>query len=311
MDSFELLERVAASDVPLALATVSRVSGHAYRKAGAAMLLASDGSKFGSISPGCLEEDLQERVAALLEEGKPQIVTYDMRPEEDAVWGDAIGCGGVVTVLLEPVTGTLQALLNEARLRVSAGERLRLERSRSGEYIRYRLMPGGEEPRAADDGEAGLADIRLEPRPRLLLFGAGEDAVPICEAALRIGFLVTVADWRAGRATSERFPHANLIVGTADEIVRGAGLGSDDYVLLCGHQLRKDREMLEAVLPLHPVYIGVMGSRKRIDALFEGLQATPAVHAPVGLAIGADGPNEIAVSIAAELIACRASGAAG
>ena len=144
MESSELLERIASSDVPLALATVTHVSGHAYRKAGTAMLLAADGRKFGSISPGCMERDLLERIPALLEAGRPEIVTYDMRPGEDAIWGESIGCGGVVTVLLEPVSGTLLELLKKACLRVRNGERLRLARSQIGDRIRYRLLSGGE-----------------------------------------------------------------------------------------------------------------------------------------------------------------------
>lgn len=179
-------------------------------------------------------------------------------------------------------------------------------RRRAGSAFGYAVQP---EKASGADGEAGPKQpyytVRLEPRPRLVMFGAGQDLDPIFAAAGRIGFRLAVADWRAGLLSAERFPGAELAVGTAEQIAAKLGLNAADYAIVCGHQLRKDREMLETLLPIRPAYIGVMGSSSRIRLLFEGLPAPAFVHAPVGLAIGADGPEEIAVSIAAELIAER------
>lgn len=151
-------------------------------------------------------------------------------------------------------------------------------------------------------------EMMLAPQPRLVLFGAGGDLDPIFRQAAALGFRIAVADWRPGAATPERFPGAELAVGTAGAIVEALGVSPADYVVVCGHQLRKDREMIEALLPIGPAYLGVMGSRRRVELLFDGLPKPPFVRAPVGLDIGADGPEEIAVSIAAELVAIRSRG---
>jgi xanthine dehydrogenase accessory factor len=147
------------------------------------------------------------------------------------------------------------------------------------------------------------------PRPRLILFGAGADAPPICDAAARIGFRVTVADWREHLLGSERFPLAESFAAAPSgaELAEALGIGPDDFVLLCSHHLRRDRDVLEAALGRNPAYIGLLGSKKRAAALLDGLPGGDRVRAPVGLPIGAVGPDEIAVSIAAELVAVRSA----
>ncbi|MBW5448540.1 hypothetical protein GE107_21060 [Cohnella sp. CFH 77786] len=326
-------------------ATVIAVEGHAYRKEGAAMVLSPEGKGAGIISPGCLEDDLKARVPEVLASGLPELVVYDMRPEEDPLWGEAIGCGGRITVLLEPLDGEILRLLREVRDRVDRGETAVLERWRDGKGISYRLRvdnavagdlgtagkaeenaaaeaggnEGGVEGAETATGVSGMTagggllhEAVFRPKTRLIVFGAGRDAPPVCELGARIGFRVVVADWRQGLLAEERFPGAaEMVAGMPRELARKLALGPKDFVVLCSHQLRCDREMLEELLPIRPAYIGVMGSPKRISVLFEGLPWTPNVHAPVGLDIGAEGPDEIAVSIAAELIARRAAIAGG
>ncbi|GIO10812.1 hypothetical protein J19TS2_03670 [Cohnella xylanilytica] len=345
MDAYDILRRLAESEEPAVLATVVGVEGHAYRKAGAAMLFTAEGGKIGSISPGCLESDLRERVPALLESGEPEIVAYDMRPEEDAIWGESVGCGGRLRILLEPVAGELRRVLREARRLNEAGAAVRLLRYAEPGGIRYEAeveadagsrgsaaanpalaaaaptnsgstaaaaafasVPASGKRASPSSAERPWFETTLAPRPRLVLFGAGGDLDPIFRQAAALGFRIAVADWRPGLATPERFPGAELATGTAGAIVQALGVGPSDYAIVCGHQLRKDREMIEALLPIEPAYLGVMGSRRRIELLFEGLPKPPFVRAPVGLDIGADGPEEIAVSVAAELVAVRGRG---
>jgi xanthine dehydrogenase accessory factor len=307
MDDWALLRAASEPSFSGALATVASAAGHAYRKAGAAMLLHADGRRTGCISPGCLEDDLQQRAERLAGRRTHELITYNLHPDEDPIWGSELGCGGVITVLLEPVEGGLRRSLRAAWSRVRAGEAVRLVRRMAGGTIRHAVVP-----LAAGAGDAAAEPDELPasvflPRPRLILFGAGADAPPICDAAARIGFRVTVADWREPLLRPERFPLAESFaagpggVGLADAL----GIGGGDYVLLCSHHLRHDRGMLEAVLPRKPVYVGVLGSRKRAAALLDGLPADGRVRAPVGLPIGAVGPAEIAVSIAAELTAVR------
>ncbi|THF81309.1 XdhC family protein [Cohnella fermenti] len=319
MDAYEILRYAALGGGPSVLATVIGVEGHSYRKAGAAMLFLERGGELGSISPGCLEADLRERVRPILDSGRPELISYNLEPDEDAMWGEAIGCGGKLLILMEAVRGELAAALADACRANDSGVAVVLSRWKRAGRIEYRMRRTDEGGSAALSGaDSGLAaeagerifEQRFEPRTRLVLFGAGDDVDPVFRIAGRVGFRVAVADWRKRLLTRERFPSAELAAGNAEAIVRELGVGSRDFVLLCGHQLQRDREMLEAVLPLAPAYLGVMGSRKRIRLLFDGLDMPPFVRAPVGLDIGGDGPEEIAVSIAAELIAVRRSCAA-
>lgn len=311
MDGFEILSFLRRSGEAAVLATVVGVEGHAYRKPGAMMLFAADGSTVGSVSPGCLEADLRERVPELLRSGRSELVVYNMRPEEDAMWGETVGCGGVVRILLEPVEGELREALAKAGELTDAGYTVRLNRYKSSWGFRYeaeicREAEGEDaQSREASRKASPYHSVRFEPRPRLVLFGAGPDAEPIVRLAERIGFRIAVADWRPSLVTAERFPRAELAVGSAADIVCKLAIGRSDYAIVCGHQIRRDREMLERLLAIGPAYVGVMGSASRIRHLFEGLPVPPYVHAPVGLDIGSEGAEEIAVSVAAELIAVR------
>lgn len=310
MDGYSILSYAHRVGKPAVLATLVQVEGHSYRKAGAAMLLLPDGGKVGSLSPGCLETDLHERAHELLRSGEAELVTYNMRPEEDAIWGEAIGCGGVLRILLEPMGGQCLDSLAEAYDAVSAGAEVEMIRYSAGRKLRYEFKKIAQRQSAASSAESGqnpLFSTIFKPRSRLFVYGADEGTVPIVRAASQIGFSIAIGDWRSTLCHSGRFPGAELAVGSPETILSSLQLRSEDYVLICSHQMRKDREMLERLLPLKPAYLGIMGSKNRIGHLTDGLPAMGAVSAPVGLDIGAEGPEEIAISIAAELIAKRNS----
>jgi len=308
MDDWALLRAASDPSFRGALATVASCAGHSYRKAGAAMLLHADGRRTGCISPGCIEDDLQQRAARLAGRRAHELVTYNLDPDEDPLWGSEIGCGGAITVLIEPVEGGLRRSLRAAWACVRAGEAVRLTRFIAGGTIRHAIVPlRADAP--AQTAPGALPDSVFLPRPRLILFGAGADAPPICGAAARIGFRVTVADWREHLLQPERFPLAESFAAGEDgrSLAEALGIGPDDYALLCSHHLRRDRDMAEVLLQRNPFYIGLIGSKKRAAAVLDGLPGADRVRAPVGLPIGAVGPEEIAVSIAAELVAVRSA----
>lgn len=287
------------------LATVVYVEGHAYRKEGASMLLGEQGSIWGSISPGCLENDLLACTDMVLRSGKIERVHYDMRPEDDLSWGENIGCGGLLHIVLEPVTGKLEEVMHEMHKRFLESKQVMLTR-------RYNWDSGTVEYEL--DEAAGLRkdspwpkvySRTYEPKPRLIVVGAGEDVIPVCRLAVRTGFRVTVADWRGALLTAERFPGAELVCGFPAEFFALLDIHSSDYVLLMSHQFQRDKEFLGLLQGTDCAYLGIMGSRDRTARLIRGLTLPAALHSPVGLAIGADGAEEIAVSIAAELIAVR------
>ncbi|WP_173275624.1 XdhC family protein [Paenibacillus sp. NEAU-GSW1] len=306
LDAVKMLEQRAM------LATIISVEGHAYRKPGASMLIMEDGGVVGTISPGCLEGDLKERTAAITAiPGSWDIVSYNMDPDEDAVWGEAIGCGGKIEVLVEAVDGLLLQALQCMDDLLALGEAVRFSRFMDNKGLNYTV----ENAAALNEAAAPLAPIVdrpqlfstvVSPRERVIVFGAGIDAEPISRLLQQSGFRVVIADWRQSLLNRERFAGAELTHSfTAADMARNIGLGSEDYIVVLSHQLLRDREWIRNCLISGVHYIGVIGSKRRIELLFEGEPLPPSVHAPIGLDIGADGPIEIAISVAAEMIAVR------
>jgi xanthine dehydrogenase accessory factor len=312
MDVHNILQKIAEGSQRSVLVTTASVEGHAYRKAGAMMLLMENGSAIGSVSPGCMENDLMERVEGILASNTHQLVEYDMTSEDDAAWGEAIGCGGTVRVLLEPVAGVLLEHLLKVKRKLDQHiavslKRVILEENKS---IRYKLISA----RAADfDNQQmlGLNEQELvvstlfAPMPRLIIFGAGNDAIPVSQLARRIGFQLIIADWRAGLCTNERFEDAAFIIGFPKKSMMQLNLTEQDYVIVMSHHLRWDREFVQNMLSKRVKYVGIMGSKARTELVLEGITVPPWFHVPVGLHISAEGPEEIAISILAELISIR------
>ncbi|MEC0268849.1 XdhC family protein [Paenibacillus anseongense] len=309
MEAYDILQAVEDCAQSAVLATVIHVEGHAYRKQGAMMLLLSDGSLYGSISPGCLEADLSGYVPLVEASQKPQMVEYDMRPADDFGWGETIGCGGLIRILLEPVTGELLVHLLAAKAAVDRGEVMRLTRSFAEGYsdIQYKLsgIDKDASPSSSSSDCQSLSNAYVytfKPKPRVIVFGANQDAIPLAGLAISSGFRVVVADWRDAYCTQERFPGAETAVAFPGELVKKLRLTADDYVVVMSHQFDKDAEFVRAVLKLRLRYLGIMGSRSRSERLLDGMERPEWVHYPVGLNIGSEGPIENAISIVAELI---------
>ncbi|MDG0812774.1 XdhC family protein [Cohnella rhizosphaerae] len=308
MDTESLFAIAERCRSPAALATLIEAQGHSYRKAGAAMLLTSRGKTVGSLSPGCLEADLALKAEEAVTANRHAIAAYNLRPEEDAVWGEEIGCGGTLRVLLEPLTDELRSALGEVVRSVREGRGARLVRRLNGDRLAYEVRPslipvGSDTSRR--DAETPFYESLHYPSERLLIFGAGEEAAATEELARGIGFRTIVADWRPALCGPGRFPSSCTIVGDAAEIVAQLQVGKTDFVMLASHNLRRDKEMYDRIVPLRPAYLGIVGSKARIGRLLEGTAPPSFVKAPIGLPILAEGATEIAVSIAAELIEWR------
>lgn len=328
MNDDEIVRYIQTHDAPAVLASLVATEGHSYRKRGAAMLFFEGGS-LGSLSPGCLENDLALRLPDVWASGAPERVEYDMRSPDDFAWGEAVGCGGKLTVVLEPVKGELRRVLLEAAEWLGNGDAVLLERNVSEGCYEYRLTGAMTEAAGAAGmartkavaattpaGKGGMPEVvaalpafatGFAPKPRLILFGGGPDAVPIAELAARSGFRVVWNDWREGAAAGGRYA-AERIICNPEEAAAKLAIGGSDYVLVCSHQTQRDRQFLSGVLAAAPRYIGIVGSKARIALLLEGMEMPASLHAPVGLAIGAEGPEEIAVSIVAEMIRDRRKG---
>ncbi|XEC93526.1 XdhC family protein [Paenibacillus tarimensis] len=304
MTTHRILSFIESDARPAVLATIVGAEGHAYRKTGASMLFVQYGEPIGHLSPGCLESDLQLRAEHVWRSGIPETAEYDMRLDEDPVWGEAVGCGGKIQVLLEPVRGPLRMMLKEIGRLNEQGCPVWLDRLVSDGGMRYRLLL---EARTVADNAYEKSPGTYEPTPfmpqsRLIIFGAGADAKGVSSLAEKVDFRIALGDWRESACTEDDYPNAQLAVGTPEEIVRQLGIGTEDFVLVCSHHFSKDKAFIRAAAAAAPGYLGVMGSSVRIGLLLDGMGRIEGLKAPVGMAIGAEGPEEIAVSIVAELI---------
>ncbi len=342
----------------IALATVVRVKGSAYRREGAKMLVRDDGAMTCMLSGGCLEPEVVEVAKGVIQSGAPIVTAYDL--EEDVVWGLGIGCGGSVDIRIEklesdPVMDAWLGVLERAEVGVlatvledrsggasgPAGAVLQA-RSTSGRMMitesetRGWLEPAGLErqvlevahemmgalyPRAETQTfklpDGSRVDVFLDasaPPPELVIFGAGHDAMPLNQRARDLGWRVSVVDVREAFLTQGRFPDAKLVAAHFEEFAKSLEIGPRSFVMIMNHHLERDRESLRFALESPSPYVGVLGPRQRfhklLDALAEeGFKPTAAQleksRAPVGLAIGAESPDEVALSIMTELIAVR------
>lgn len=325
------------------LATVVHVRGSAYRRPGARMLIGSDGARIGTVSGGCLEAEVA-RKAWWWTGGGPSIRVFD-NSAEDAARDFGLGCDGVITVLLEraaaPATTNLLAFLerNQRARRAVVVATVVAVRGDGTAAIGDRVLFGSDGTVDGDDGSVPLArladtvrvtcaerasrllhlqdaDVFVEwvgPPQRLFVFGAGHDAVPLAAIASLMGWHVTVADPRAGWLQAGGFPAAALFAIPPSGDVSSLAIGCDDAVVLMTHNLPQDAQLLPQLVAAAPRYLGLLGPRRRAEKLFAAIGAdvgAPNVHAPVGLAIGGDHPETIALAIAAEVHAVI-SGAAG
>lgn len=297
------------SDAPSAvLATLVSVEGSSYRRPGARLLVFPNGTRLGSISGGCLEEDLIIRAANVQKSGTSETVVYDTTSENDLVWGVGLGCHGIVRVLLEKVParpawalalGQSFARRRTTALAVVYGQ---------GDLANWgtRLAAPGD----CADPECLFVDL-IAPPTRLVIFGAGDDAQPLVRLARELGWQITVADPRASFATGERFPDADaLVVSGAEDLVAKVAPGADTLAVVMTHRYVHDVPILRHLLPLPLAYLGLLGPKKRAKKILADLEAAGMVispeqharlHAPVGLDLGADSPEQVALSILAEM----------
>ncbi len=302
-----------------ALATLVRLEGSGYRRPGAKLLIRDDGSPAGQVSGGCLESDLRERAQRLLSaRGAPELVHYDTGGNEDTLWGLGLGCNGKLDIFLQRIAPDdpveqLPALL----ARLSGDEAFALSTPLEGPGA-GRIAPGpplpvGQTGIAAESGVPMFVD-HLAPPPDVVVVGAGDDAMPLVRLAARAGFRVTLVDHRAAYATAARFPDAaSLVVARPGSAGLEAPGGARTYAVVMNHALALDKAWALHFAATAAPYIGLLGPAKRRDEILAALppEGRARVYGPIGLDIGAEGAEQIAIGIVAEILALDAGRAAG
>jgi len=297
-----------------ALATLVAVRGSSYRRAGARLLALPDGSRVGSISGGCLEADVIARAERVLATGQAEAIVYDTTSENDLVWGVGLGCHGVVRVLLEKLPSRppwAEVLARNFAAR-RATELTVIHAGDDATAWGTRLAAPGDCP----DPERLLLET-VAPPTAVTIFGAGDDAQPLARLAKELGWHVTIADPRPAFATAERFPTADaLVVAPAEELVPRLAPDRASVAIVMTHHYVHDVPLVRALLPRPLAYLGLLGPRQRAEKILAdlaaaGLVVTPdqraRLHAPVGLDLGADAPEQVALAIVAEIQAVLAA----
>lgn len=309
-----------------ALCTIVRVGGSTYRREGARLLVPRSGSPVGNLSGGCLEGEVETAAREVMDSGQPRVETYDLTADDEVVWGWGLGCNGVIEVLIEPASAAAETAALIAHLEEQSGSAViavALDDS-AGAPAGTRWQAGvGEVPgeiaealsHAAAEGRSGVREVAggrvfvevIEPPARILVCGAGHDAIPFVRAGIAAGFSVTVADDRAPMLSAERFPGAELVETEPAKVAVAAAPDERTYAVIMSHNFLRDRDYLGALLDSECAYIGSLGPRARLERLLGELEREPddRLHGPAGLDIGAEGPDEIAVALVAEIIAVR------
>lgn len=339
-DLLATLETWRARGDALVLATVVKTSGAAPRPIGAKMLINARGEFVGSVSGGCVEGAVIQTAQRVLRTRQPQLLTFGI--SDDGAHDVGLACGGTIHVWLEvaspparafdwldAITRALQAealcaLLTlvrgddvGAKMLVDADGHLRGEEhaalQRAVPDARDAMQRQASAYRCYDDAEIFI-DV-FAPRPHLVILGGVHIAIPLTRLAQTLGFRVTIVDGRARFANRERFPTADeIIVAWHDEALARLRLDASTYIAILTHDPKFDLPALTTLARVTPPprYIGMLGSRATRQKHFAALRAQGVpdeflarVYGPIGLDLGAQTPEEIALAILAEMIAVR------
>jgi xanthine dehydrogenase accessory factor len=323
---------------PMVLATVFETAGSTYTKAGHRMIIAANGDYQGLVSGGCLEGDLAEHAKRVVQSLECMALTYDMRDEADELFGLGVGCNGMIRVFLQPMTAADAyapfariAAASLGRKRVLLGTVIASETRDLAEGTTVALCDGALEVWCgtvgnsdalsaelhATDWAAGArlyreagATVLIAPLrhiPRLLVLGAGLDVLPVLRIATELGWIVSIADHRPAYLERGGFELAeSIFLVDPARIHDTIRVEAFDAALVMSHHLETDKLYLRALATAPLGYLGVLGPPARrqrlLDALGEHAEALKTrLRGPVGLDIGADSPEAIALSFVAEL----------
>ena len=299
------------------LAVITRIQGSSYRKTGAMMLFHSLGKSIGLVSGGCLEGDLLRHAQRAIQQDQAINITYDASDESDASY--QLGCGGIVDLLLIPVTSEnnylhLQALMEKV---TSTNCEYHLPLVKTGTpaaSISANVIPINNKTdynfskstysTAKDDSDTTILQIPCRTRFHLAIFGGGLDAQPLAKMAIQLGWKVTVFDERSSYAHQHHFPDTHIIKQPISTLEKKHLLDIDGVVVM-QHNLNLDALAVKLISQSNQAYIALLGPLHRRDQVFS--KANIALDgfkgffsAPAGFNIGGELPESIALSILAE-----------
>lgn len=319
-DILPTLVRWRSEGCSVAIATVVERRGSAPRDPGASLALNDRGEIAGSVTGGCVEPSVIREAQEVLDGGGARVREYGI--SDDEAFEVGLACGGTVVILIAELDSSLLPMLDEA---VRADRSAALTMTATGPGLGGQHVHDGAEGPVAQllaSGESALVDVdgeavfvhALTPRPAMYVFGAIDHAAALARVGKLLGYRVTVCDARAAFVTRERFPEADeLVIEWPDRFLQRAPVDETTAICVLTHDEKFDVPALIAALETPAVYIGAMGSKvttadreERLRAEGVGDAGIARIHAPIGLAIGARSPEEVAVAIGAQIVEATA-----
>jgi xanthine/CO dehydrogenase XdhC/CoxF family maturation factor len=318
-------------DMDWVLATIIGTEGSSYRKPGAMMMINSLGQYHGLLSGGCLESDIMRQSRQCWVSGNNLIIQYDMREEEDIAWQLGIGCGGLVRILLQPINANNSYLqLCELRQLINQNQACKyLQSMHAGPPKNSLVLTDSSAEFAVQQGAKSATETKsdvfehiIKPSLKLAIFGGGIDAIPVTKIAHNLGWHVTVADPRTGYARQAQFADAKQIIKTSfNSIAEHTWLLNIDAIVIMTHNVSLDAQALSLAQQSSALYVGMLGPLHRTDRVLKeaGLVLpelpsetklkqqrsanvlTKPLANPIGLRLGGELPESIALSILSEI----------
>jgi xanthine/CO dehydrogenase XdhC/CoxF family maturation factor len=296
------------------LATVVHLEGSSYRKPGVRMLISEDLKSVGAVSGGCVEKEIIHRSKSVFFDGKAKMITYDGRYK--------LGCEGILYILIEPFFITKSFLLeflnassNRESLKIDSFFERRDEAfGNFGSVITFKNKQQISFSDSFDSNKTeSLAVFRqvLHPAFKLIIIGGEHDAVKLCKIAANLGWEIEVVTSVKDAKNISHFPGVNSVVAESLETIQFKEINTNTAIVLMNHSYVQDLKYLVKLTKYQPKYIGILGAPKRRERLFNDLfefapevtdEFLESIYTPAGLHIGAQTPEEIAISIIAEIL---------
>ena len=305
--------------------------------------MSENGETWGMISGGCLEHDVMHHAKAVMESGATKILRYDSTSEEDIVFGTGLGCNGIIDVMVEPVTevmrngfisaveACLQTRQPAALASLVDGPAQCFSDGANHAFMSHEIWHGSSAliPLLSDlaldesspillSGILAGAEARLFIQPvlppiQLVIFGGWLDAIPLIRISKEIGFQTVLVDSRRRESSRQLYRDAdNVLLCSPNEALERIHFDSRTMAVLMNHSFERDQEALLALTKVAPPFLGMLGTKDRQQRILAALSKEGVIiadrfasniHGPVGLDIGAKTPEEIALSIVAEILA--------
>ncbi|AUC85332.1 XdhC and CoxI family protein [Polaribacter sp. ALD11] len=296
------------------LVTVVDLNGSSYRKPGVRMLISNDDSYTGAVSGGCVEKEIMKRAQAVFADKKAKIITYDGRYR--------LGCEGILYILIEPfiisdafLAVFLLALENRETIKIDSYYKKQDEAI--GNYGSALTFKKTEQFTVSDSFSLKKATTEtiftqhLQPLFKLLIIGGEHDAVKLSKIAANLGWQIEVITAAKDAKTLSNFPGAHAVIGETPETIQFSDIEENTAIVLMNHSYVQDLKYLVQLSKYQPKYIGILGAPNRREKLFDELfefspetteEFLDCIYTPAGLNIGAKTPEEIAISIIAEIL---------